>query len=217
VHDPLRSEADAFRWIVVIGIGVASVIVLTLLTRPAVGVAWAAALIGFGAGLAWRSSRGRLPQDVRVTRGGDGRRRILVVANETVAGQALLREIENRSRGGESEILVITPALAGSRAQIWASDLDEAMELARQRLELSLQAIQEAGFSARGQVGDPEPNVAIEYALREFAADEIVISTHPPERSRWLESGVVERARREIDLPVTHVVVDLEAEAASRA
>jgi hypothetical protein len=39
-----------------------------------------------------------------------------------------------------------------------------------------------------------------------------VISTHPPERSRWLEGGVVERARNEIPLPVTHVVVDLEAE-----
>jgi hypothetical protein len=201
---------------VVIGIGAGSVIVLTLLTRPEVGVAWAAALIGFGAGLAWRTSRGRLPHEVLLTRGGDGRRRILVVANETVGGRALLREIENRSRGRESEILVVTPALAGSRAEYWASDLDEAMELARQRLELSLQAIQEAGLSARGEVGDPEPDVAIEDALAEFPADEIVISTHPPERSRWLERGIVERTRREIDLPVTHVVVDLEAEATSR-
>ena len=39
-----------------------------------------------------------------------------------------------------------------------------------------------------------------------------MISTHPPRRSRWLEHGVVERAREEIDLPITHVVVDLEAE-----
>ena len=48
-----------------------------------------------------------------------------------------------------------------------------------------------------------------------FAADEIIISTHPPERSRWLEHRVVQRTREEIDLPVTHVVVDLEAERAS--
>jgi hypothetical protein len=217
VRNPLRSEADAFRWIVVVGTGAASVIVLTLLTRPAVGVAWAAALIGFGAGLAWRTLRGTPAQGARVSRGGDGRRRILVVANQTVAGRALLREIENRSRGGESQILVVAPALAGSPAGHRASDLDEANELARQRLELSLQAIQEAGLSARGQIGDSEPNVAIEVALREFAADEIVISTHPPDRSGWLQSGVVERARVETDLPVTHVVVDLEAEAASRA
>jgi hypothetical protein len=214
MHNPLRSEADAFRWIVVIGIGVASVTALTLLTRPAIGAAWATALIGFGLGLAWRSSKGTLPRSVRPSRGGDGKRRILVVANQTVGGKALLREIENRSRGGDSEILVVTPALASSRAAHWSSDVDEAIELARQRLELSLQAIQEAGLSARGQVGDSEPNVAIEDALRQFPADEIVISTHPPDRSRWLEDGVVERARREIELPVTHVVVDLEAEAA---
>jgi hypothetical protein len=216
MHNPLRSEADAFRWIVVVGIGTASVIILTLLTRPAVGIAWAAALIGFGAGLAWGAWRGAPQQGLRVTRGGDGRRRILVVANQTVGAEALLREIENRSRGGESRILVVTPALAGRQGEPGSLGLDEAKELARQRLELSLQAIQEAGLSVRGQVGDPEPNVAIEEALREFAADEIVISTHPPERSRWLQSGVVERARREIDLPVTHVVVDLEAEATSR-
>jgi hypothetical protein len=213
MHNPLRSEADAFRWIVVIGIGCASVVALTLLTRPAIGVAWATALIGFGIGIAWRSSRGTLRGNVQVSRGGDGKRRVLVVANQTVGGRALLREIENRTRGVESEILVVTPALVGSRAAHWSSDVDEAIELARQRQELSLQALQEAGLRARGQVGDSEPNVAIEDALRQFPADEIIISTHPPHRSRWLERGVVERARDEIELPITHVVVDLEAEA----
>ena len=62
------------------------------------------------------------------------------------------------------------------------------------------------------QVGDPDPNAAIESALLRFPADELIISTHPPERSRWLERGVVERARRDIDRPITHVIVDLEAE-----
>jgi hypothetical protein len=213
MHNPLRSEADAFRWIVVIGMGAASVIALTLLTRPAVGVVWAAALVGFGGGLAWRSSRGSLRGNVALSRGGDGRRRVLVVANQTVGGRALLTEIQNRSRGGEAEILVVVPALASSRAAHWSSDVDEAIELARQRMELSLIAIGEAGLRARGQVGDSEPHVAIEDALREFPADEIIISTHPPHRSRWLENGVVKRARDEIELPVTHVVVDLEAEA----
>jgi hypothetical protein len=214
MHNPLRSEADAFRWVVVIGLGAGSVIALTLLTRPAVGAVWAAALIGFGAGMLWRSSRGTLPRNVALSRGGDGKYRLLVVANQTVGGRALLEEIANRCRGRRSEILVVTPALAGSRAAHWASDLDEGMELARQRMELSLQAIDEAGLRARGAVGDSDPNVAIEDALAHFPADEILISTHPPDRSRWLEHGVVRRARDEIALPVSHVVVDLEAERA---
>lgn len=214
MHNPLRSEADAFRWVVVIGLGAGSVIALTLLTRPAVGAVWAAALIGFGAGMLWRTSRGTLPRNVALSRGGDGKYRLLVVANQTVGGRALLEEIANRCRGRESEILVVTPALAGSRAAHWASDLDEGMELARQRMELSLQAIDEAGMRARGTVGDSDPNVAIEDALARFPADEILISTHPPDRSRWLERGVVSRAKDEIALPVSHVIVDLDAERA---
>jgi hypothetical protein len=212
MHNPLRSEADAFKWVVVIGVAAVSVIALTLLTRPAIGVAWAAALLGFGVGIAYRGSRGSLAPSVTLTRGGDGKRRLLVVANETVGGEALLGEIRNRSRGGDSEILVVTPALATSRAAHWASDVDEAIEAARQRMELSLIALEGLGIEARGEVGDSDPNVAIEDALRAFPADEIVISTHPPHRSRWLEHGVVKRAREEIDLPVTHVVVDLTAE-----
>jgi hypothetical protein len=214
MHNPLRSEADAFRWAVIIGAGAVSVILLTLLTRPVFGVVWAAALIGFGVGVAYRGARGSLPRSVSLTRGGDGKHRLLVVANETVGGTALLDEIRDRCRNRDCEILVVTPALAGSRAAHWASDVDEAIELARQRMELSLIAIDQLGLRARGEVGDSDPNVAIEDALRVFAADEIVISTHPPERSRWLEHGVVDRAREQIELPISHVVVDLAADRA---
>jgi len=196
----------------VIGVAAVSVILLTLLTRPVVGVVWAALLVGFGAGLAYRNSRGSLPRSVDLTRGGDGKHRLLVVANETVGGAALQAEIRERCRDRDCEILVVTPAVSVSRAEHWASDVDEAIELARQRMELSLIAIDGLGLKARGEIGDSDPNVAIEDALRVFPADEIVISTHPPDRSRWLERGVVERARAEIELPVTHVVVDLTAE-----
>lgn len=212
MHNPLRSEADAFRWVVVIGVAALTVIGLTLLTRPVIGVVWAAALIGFGVGVSYRNSRGSLPRSVELTRGGDGKHRLLVVANETIGGEALLEEIRDRCRNRSCEILVVTPALAGSRASHWASDIDEAIELARQRMELSLIAIDELGLKAKGEIGDSDPNVAIEDALRVFPADEILISTHPPHRSRWLEHGVVERARDEIDLPIAHVVVDLSVE-----
>jgi hypothetical protein len=211
MHNPLRSEQDAFRWLLVIGAAVASAIALTLLTRPAVGVAWTALLIGFGIGFGYRSARGSLPRDVQVTQGGDDKFRLLVIANETVQGEALLKEIGDRCRDRRCEVLVVTPALAASRASHWASDIDEAIELARQRMELSLIEINQLGYKAKGEIGDSDPNVAIEDALRVFAADEIVISTHPPDRSRWLEHGVVDKAHERIDLPITHVVVDLAA------
>src|ERR671934_44569 len=140
-------------------------------------------------------------------------RAVLVIANETVGGRALLEEIRYRTRGRRSEILVVVPALTASQLEHWASDVDGAISDARRRLDESLATMREAGLGVSGRVGDHhEPNASIEDALREFAADELIISTHPPERSRWLERGVVERARREIDLPITHVIVDLVAE-----
>jgi hypothetical protein len=54
----------------------------------------------------------------------------------------------------------------------------------------------------------------MEDALRRFPADEVIISTHPPGRSNWLEHDVLQRAQERFDLPVTHVVVDLERERA---
>jgi GABA permease len=216
MHNPLRSEADAFRWVVVIGAAAVSVILLTALVNATAGVIWVALLVGLGAAMAYRHSRGSLPRNVEVGRGGDGRHRLLVVANETVGGGALLEEVANRSRGRRSEILVVTPAQEVSRVEHWVSDTDEAVELARQRMELSLIEIGKLGLRARGEIGDSDPNVAIEDALRIFPADEIVISTHPADQSRWLERGVVEKARREIELPITHVVVDLAAETAAR-
>jgi GABA permease len=215
MHNPLRSEADAFRWFVVVLLGGITIGVLAAVTSPLVGVIWAAVLVCAGGAIAYRGSRGRIPEDVELSRGGDGRHRLLVVANETVGGEALLEQIRERCRGHDCEILVITPALAASRADHWASDIDEAIVLARQRMELSVIEIeQRLDLKARGEIGDSDPNVAIGDALRVFPADEIVISTHPPQTSRWLERGVVDRARTEIDLPIAHVVVDLAAEGA---
>ena len=66
-------------------------------------------------------------------------------------------------------------------------------------------------MQAQGEVGDGDPLQAIEDALRTFGADEIVISTHPRGARNWLERNVVGDARDRFDLPITHVVVDLEA------
>lgn len=201
-----------FRLVVVIGIGAAVVVALTLLTRPVVGLIAAAALIGFGVGLAVRGSRGSLPLAFAPTSNDDDRFRLLVVANQTVTGRGLLHEIANRCRGRDCEVFVVAPALAGSRAAHWASAIDDGIELARERLQESLEEIGRLGLQADGEIGDSDPNLAIEDALRHYAADEVLISTHPASRSRWLEHGVVETARGKLELPVTHVVVDLEAE-----
>jgi GABA permease len=217
MHNPLRSEAEMFRLAVIIVVALVPVIVLGLI-EPTAGAILLAVEIGIALGILWRVSRGSLPRTAEVATADDNAYRVLVVANETVGGRALLEELKNRTKGRGSEIFVVVPAVPGSRLDHLAHDVDSAIAEARARLDASLTAMRGAGLEARGEVGDHhDPNAAIEDALRAFPADELVISTHPPERSKWLERGVVERAREEVPLPVTHVVVDLEAERAAQA
>ena len=148
---------------------------------------------------------------------GADRRRILVIANETCAGKRVVDEV--RYRGGEgAEVLVVSPALARSRLEHWlSSDAERRRDEALERLEASIAAFSAAGLGARGHLGDADPLQALDDALRIYDPDEVVISTHPPARSNWLERQVVRRARRRYDLPITHVVVDLEHERADTA
>jgi GABA permease len=208
MHSPFRSEREAFMLVVAIGAGAAVVIAVALLIAPVVGAILAALLIGAGVGHALRQSRGSLPHDVQVADTGPDTHRILVVANRTVEGAELLAEITNRCRGrARVELLVVSPALSVSRLEHLASATDRARDEATGRLERSITALERAGFRARGEIGDEDPFIAIEDALREFGADELIISTLPPARSRWLERGLVAQARAELDLPISHVVV----------
>ena len=132
--------------------------------------------------------------------------RILVVANETVASDALRDAVAARASGG-ADVLVIAPALVGRLGWLSSAD-DEARASAAARLEHCLESLRRLGVDARGQVGDCDPLRAIEDALRTFRADEVVLATHPPGRSNWLEHGLVERAKERLDVPLHHVVVE---------
>lgn len=215
MHNPLRSEADMFRVVVLVGIAAAPIILAGLLISPLAGAILLCLEVGVGIGVFWQSARGSTTSEAEVASSTDSTHRILVVANETVGGRALLDELRRRTEGHpRAEVRIVAPPLAGTRAEHLSSDVDQAIADARERLEASLAAMSAAGITASGEVGDHhDPNAAITDALRTFAADEVVVSTHPPGRSRWLERDVLERARAEVPLPVTHVVVDLEAEA----
>ena len=104
---------------------------------------------------------------------------------------------------------MVCPAL-NSRLRTWTSDEDPARAAAQTRLGATLERLSSVGIEARGDVGDVDPLVAVEDAVRTFRPNELVVSTHPEGRSNWLERGVVSALRERYDVPVTHVVVDLE-------
>jgi GABA permease len=206
VKNPLRDEASAFQ-VVLITLGGALLVVVAAWINTWLGLAVfvvlvAAALWAIRGGLIQR------PPQAHVVHGEGPARKILVIANETVGGAELLSLLGTKAEGVDEEMLLVCPAL-NSRVRTWTSDEDPARAEAQSRLDASLARLAAAGVSARGEIGDGDPLQALEDALREFPADEIVVSTHPPGRSHWLEQGVVEQARHRYDVPITHVVVDI--------
>jgi hypothetical protein len=211
MKNPLRSEAEAFQFLL------GSVVYFALIVIAAVINPWAglAMFIALTAVVLWwwfRARRVEAPRQTAPARRGEAdEHRILVIANETAGGEALREQIERRGEGQRSRVLVVSPAL-NSPLRHWASDEDPARKQARKRLDTSLERLRQSGIEADGEVGDADPLQAIEDAVRTFGPDEIIISTHPEGRSHWLERGVVSGARERFAVPITHVVVDLEAE-----
>ena len=135
---------------------------------------------------------------------------LLIVANETVEGSALVDTVRDIALSTDADVLVVAPAL-NSRLRHYMSDSDGARHAAEQRLAGCLARLRDAGVRATGHVGDADPLRAMEDAMAVFSADEIVIGTHPEERSNWLAHDIVSRACARFGLPVAHVVVDVAA------
>jgi len=140
-------------------------------------------------------------------------RHVLVVANETVAGTALREALERRSKEGPLRVTVVCPVSAPREGYVIYEDTRRAS--AGRRLERTLVALREAGIAAQGFVVDADPVDAVRDALAQVepSPTEIVVSTHPDERSGWMRRDVLERiAKVAGGLPVEHVVVDLAKE-----
>ena len=137
-------------------------------------------------------------------------KRILVVANETVAGKPLIEAVKRRAEGEEVHVHVICPQNQPKHGYVIYED--HVRDATENRLQMTLAQLREEGIEADGQVMDPDPYSAIMDALGEEEYDEIIISTHPETRSGWLRQGLVDRVHRASGRPVEHVVVDIDAD-----
>lgn len=138
-------------------------------------------------------------------------RRVLVLANRTLTGEELHDALEELPGSESAEYLVVVPANpvdTGEAEREGAAFVWEATTTAaNRRLEETLAMLRDRGLTVDGELGDYRPLVALEQAMRHFAADHVVISTQPDDRSTWLHHDVVSRARERLDVPVHHVVV----------
>ena len=136
---------------------------------------------------------------------------VLVLANETIGGAALLDAVRERAaRGDEPSFFVVVPQTRPRHGNVIYDDV--VRDSAQVRVDLALEFMAGEDIRGSGEVGDGDPLNAVKDAIAEQGIDEIIISTLPSESSGWLRRDLPERLREETGLPVEHVVVDLVAD-----
>jgi hypothetical protein len=136
---------------------------------------------------------------------------ILVVANETLGGAPLLARIKEKTASGDARVVVCVPRTNPRQGNIIYDDA--VFDAAQVRIDLARKIMREEGIAdVIGEVGDPDPYTATLDAIAEYRPDEVVISTYPAASSGWLRRDLVERIQEATDVPVEHVVVDLDQE-----
>ncbi len=135
---------------------------------------------------------------------------LLVVANETVGGTALIDGVRKRAEKGDLKVTVICPQNDPKGG--WVIYDEAARSAAENRVQTTIAQLREIGIEAEGEIMDPDPYAATMDAIEVFKPDELIISTHPETRSGWMRKDLVSRIQEDCGLPVEHVVVDLDAE-----
>jgi hypothetical protein len=133
-------------------------------------------------------------------------KRLLVVATAPV-DEAVLRESVREHVGPDAEVRVVAPASDLSPLEWLATDEDEARGEAADIAHSAERAVEPEAGRVETEVGDSDPVQAIEDALRQFPADEVIVVTRPGDDAGWLEKDSAEEASERFGVPVTHLVV----------
>ena len=144
-------------------------------------------------------------------------RHILVIANETAASQSLIEKIEQTAKEGDPLVTVIAPVSQPSEGYVVYEDTRRAS--AGRRLDQTLQILRRARIRANGMVVDSDPVSALKDALAQLEppVTEVIVSTHPKERSGWMRRNVVDRIRDAAgSIDVEHVVASKEGDEGQR-
>jgi hypothetical protein len=126
---------------------------------------------------------------------------VLVVANQTVLGEPLLRKIRERAVKSPADFLILSPQ----------GDSEGSYEEAERRLLRAVTMLRSEGLDVHGQISHPDPHAAVMQTLEDERVNEIIVSTFPGARSGWLRRDLVGRLRADTKLPVDHVEVDVPA------
>lgn len=136
--------------------------------------------------------------------------RVLIVANRTAAGEALVEAVRQRASQGPARFHLVVPAVPQGLHRVVDPEV-AGREKGQARLDEALPRLSEAaGSEVTGDVGDADPIAAIHDAVGLEGFDEIIVSTLPRRLSRWLRLDLPSKARG-LGLPVLHVEAEQDA------
>ncbi len=171
-------------------------------------LAFAVALVFFFANSWFIAHRSAPP----VTAPSTAPHRVLVLANDSLGSNELrevMREIHADRDTTFQVVVPVSPVETGVAASHGPLDVwEETRQVAERRLARILGQLHAESLTAEGVLGHQNPVQALTAAVESFRPDQIVIATPPPEDSVWHHYNVIDRARSDFGLPVTHVVAD---------
>ena len=133
---------------------------------------------------------------------------VLVVANETLAGDELIASVCRRAERDPIRVVVLAPINEPGAGYVVYEHTRRAA--AGRRLDRTVEALRRAGIPAHGGVFDSGPLDAVKDVLAQERVDELIVSTHPEAKSGWLRRNLIEEIRRAAgDRPVEHVVANV--------
>jgi len=133
--------------------------------------------------------------------------KVLVLTSEPVSSAQLRDALPGDADPAGLEVLLVAPALHESALRFWVSDADEAIRRADAVQRESVQQLSDGGVAASADTGEGNLITAAQDALSTFAADRIVVFSHPSEDQLHGEDVATSELRERLGLPVDRAVI----------
>jgi hypothetical protein len=136
---------------------------------------------------------------------------VLAFVNEVAGGRKLLQSIRDRVEAGADRVAVAAPQNQPIVGQI--VDRDEVRDAAWSRVEVTQEVLDEFGIESAGAVLDPDSSLALDDAVRAFQPSEVLISSLYETRFGPMRKDLIEWAKDQFEVPITHVAVRVDDDA----
>ncbi len=211
MRSPFHSEPEAFRFLLVVILAVAAIVLAAVL-----GPTWLALVVlavvlgGAAARVAQLRMRKLRTPDLPVKMapphlGSAAERRVLVVANDTLGEEALLGEVERLVLVPRMHVLLLVPAAITPGARLTGA-IDSRLDQARSRMQAALNRV--GHDNVAGRVTGEDPLEAIEDAFATFVPDEVIVATRWEQTAGGLEPRLAGLVRERFAVPVRHLVFE---------